>query len=303
MARAGPGESGPAGPRRQRTRGRRRAAWGGVQNGGALPCPPAIRSPVRPRPLSVDCLPPPLPSRVPWLRRADSGRRAGRPRPRRGVGGGGLRRSDAGRRPGGSRQGLEQQVENGRRCEASRRAAAAAAAGHDLDVAAGVAVEAVASDAKQGRAQRRGDDHPHALGRRLRRAGGAGGRLRPAARKPVPDEPPRRPSKECKGSREWRTRRPGRPAGRPASLDPGACAALRPDMPPAAGAADDAGQERRARRKFVERGTASLRAGRGMADGPALATGPTVAAGPRTASGRRRPALRLPWGSLWASAA
>ena len=75
MARGGPGEAG----RQARGVTEAGSTTGGVGRGAewrsvALP---ARLSPVRPRPLSVDCRPLPLSSRVPWLLRADSGRRAG----------------------------------------------------------------------------------------------------------------------------------------------------------------------------------------------------------------------------------
>ena len=101
MARTGPGEAG----------GRPgNAADAGVGDGrrGAgrsMPKRCLVRPPSACPAASalLDCRPLPLSSRVPWLRRADSRRRAGPAGPRRGVGGGGLRRPEAGRAVGAER--------------------------------------------------------------------------------------------------------------------------------------------------------------------------------------------------------
>ena len=121
MARGGPGEAGrqARGVSGSRVGDGRRGARS--RNAGALPCPPAFCLSGRVR--CVDCRPLPLSSRVPWLRRADSGRRAGptaaeawcgwrRLAPARGGAGG----------RGGAREGVEQRRENGRRRKPSKDA-------------------------------------------------------------------------------------------------------------------------------------------------------------------------------------
>ena len=121
MARGGPGEAGrqARGVSGSRVGDGRRGARS--RNAGALPCPPAFCLSGRVR--CVDCRPLPLSSRVPWLRRADSGRRAGptaaetwcgwrRLAPARGGAGG----------RGGAREGVKQRRENGRRRKPSKDA-------------------------------------------------------------------------------------------------------------------------------------------------------------------------------------
>ena len=61
--RGGPGEAGRQARGCCGCGGRRRAAWGGAQHAGALPCPPAFA--VSGRSALLDCRPLPLSSRVP----------------------------------------------------------------------------------------------------------------------------------------------------------------------------------------------------------------------------------------------
>ena len=152
-----------------------------------------------------------LSSRVPWLRRADSGRRAG---PAAASAWCGWRRFAPAR--GGPVAGanrikeLNRQWDSGQQPWPAGRVAAAEAGVDDRDVAAGgiVTLEAVGSDAIEIAHKLDGDDHLAARGRCLRRAGGTG---RLAARKPRRTS--RRATSRRKARRRW-TRQSVRPIRR-----------------------------------------------------------------------------------------